>query len=289
MNVRLANAVRAAMRAAAGWLEPRGGRCRVCDAPLSGRRPLAAEADGPPLRAWLCAGCAASIPWIRRPACLRCGRPVFCPDCARHPVRAFELNRSAVRYDAAMREWLALYKYRGSERLERPLAAMMIPAYERLAAAVAASERNARCAGERRGLLGRLRPPQPPRLWRAVTFVPVSRERAEERGFNQAERLAQAVAARARAPLVPLLVRARHGERQSMKGRADRFRNMRGMFGPDEAGVALLRQTDNGCPARILLVDDIYTTGATADACAAAIRESLGARCRVYVLTWARS
>lgn len=63
----------------------------------------------------ICQSCYRNIPWIGKPRCLRCGRGIGCPDCIRTGMedRSFVLNRSAVIYDARMREWLAQYKYRG--------------------------------------------------------------------------------------------------------------------------------------------------------------------------------
>jgi Predicted amidophosphoribosyltransferases len=300
-------------------LGPPDARCLVCGGRRLGQPPQ--TAGGLRLGDWLCAGCSARIPWIRRPACPRCGRPVFCPDCVRRPVRAFEMNRSAVRYNDDMKEWLALYKFRGDERYGEVLAEMLLPAYERLTAEVSA-EAGGGDAGAYRALFsspmnwpdrsrmghpyaassmtGRRSDRLPEsrsggQIWHAVTYVPVGRERAEERGFNQSERLARAAAMRANAPLLPLLRRLRDSGKQSQRGRAERLRAMRAVFGPDEAGIGRLAEAAalSGCrpdaPMRILLVDDIYTTGSTAEACAEAIRAAVPFPVRIYVLTWARS
>jgi predicted amidophosphoribosyltransferase len=132
-------------------------------------------------------------------------------------------------------------------------------------------------------------------IWHAVTCVPVSRERAEERGFNHAERLARAAAEWADAPLLPLIRRLVDGGKQSQRGRAERLRAMRAVFASDEAEIRRLAARvvrtglPPGEPLRILLVDDIYTTGATSEACAMAIRAAAPCPVRIYVLTWARS
>jgi predicted amidophosphoribosyltransferase len=300
----------------ADLLGPPDARCLVC----GGRR------GGSPARSldgWLCADCQRRIPWIRRIACPRCGRPVFCPDCVRQPVRAFEMNRSAVRYSDEMKAWLKLYKFRGDERYGGLLAEMLFPAYVRLTAeAAAASGRadKAAIAGtpeggqvqwpNRSGEAGRrcgsgmfdAEPARPVAgrrsgrgIWHAVTCVPVSRERAEERGFNHAERLARAAAEWADAPLLPLIRRLVDGGKQSQRGRAERLRAMRAVFASDEAEIRRLAARvvrtglPPGEPLRILLVDDIYTTGATSEACAMAIRAAAPCPVRIYVLTWARS
>lgn len=300
-------------------LGPPDARCLVCGGRRDGRP--ARMPDGLRLGDWLCAGCLSRIPWIRRTACPRCGRPVFCPDCVRQPVRAFDMNRSAVRYTDEMKGWLALYKFRGDERYGGLLAEMLMPAYERLTAEASAAARAegrggramafpgphragpAKHPGRSAGLsmpVMRLIRPSPGsrsagRVWHAVTYVPVSRERAEERGFNQAERLARAAAMRADAPLLPLVRRLRDSGKQSQRGRAERLRALRAVFGPDEAAIrrlaagAIRAGHRPDAPLRILLVDDIYTTGATAEACAGAIRAASPCPVRIYVLTWARS
>jgi len=125
----------------ADWIGPPDERCLVCGDRRNGLPVPSPEA--PNLERWLCAGCLRRIPWIRRIACPRCGRPVFCPDCIRRPVRAFAMNRSAVRYSDDMKAWLKLYKFRGDERYGDLLAEMLLPAYERLTAEAAAASRRA--------------------------------------------------------------------------------------------------------------------------------------------------
>jgi predicted amidophosphoribosyltransferase len=108
-----------------------------------------------------------------------------------------------------------------------------------------------------------------------LTFVPSDGDRKLRRGHNPAERLARSLAARWQIECRPLLERTRRG-RQRGSTRAERRGNVRGAF----------RATAR-VPAHILLVDDVYTTGATASAAASALRAA-GAR-RVEVVTFARA
>jgi len=110
----------------------------------------------------------------------------------------------------------------------------------------------------------------------AVTWVPLSSRRRARRGFDQAELLARAVAARSGLPVVRLLRRVRETRAQARLAGADRRRALSGAFASAHAA-----------PRRILLVDDVLTTGSTAAACADVLRAS-GAR-RVVLLTAARS
>jgi ComF family protein len=109
----------------------------------------------------------------------------------------------------------------------------------------------------------------------AVTFVPADRDRLLLRGHNPAQHLAEALGARWQLPVVALL--ARESGRAPQKGLtlAERRRNVRGAF--TSAGPA---------PSTVVLVDDVYTSGATASAAATALRKG-GAR-RVEVVTFAR-
>jgi ComF family protein len=109
-----------------------------------------------------------------------------------------------------------------------------------------------------------------------VTWVPLSRRRRARRGFDQAEVIAAAVATHLHLPVRSLLRRTRDTRAQARKGGADRRRALRDAF------VATAEP-----PGRVVLVDDVLTTGATAAACAAVLA-GRGAR-RVSVLTAARA
>lgn len=107
-----------------------------------------------------------------------------------------------------------------------------------------------------------------------VTFVPADRTRKLERGHNPAERLARELALAWELPCEPLLER-RRSERQ--RGRsAEERRSMRGAF-----------RSTASVPRRVALIDDVYTTGATASAASTALRAA-GAR-HVEVVTFART
>ncbi|ANS76103.1 hypothetical protein AWM70_17195 [Paenibacillus yonginensis] len=247
----------------------------------------------------LCPDCAGAIPWIKAPRCPICGRGIGCPDCTRGDwavERSFVLNRSAVLYDERMREWLGQYKYRGRESLAPLFGKMMIQAYNRL-------EQEMRDSW------------QDP-SWRidAVTCVPVSPSRLLERGFNQAEHLAEAVAGRTGAAYIPLLERSRDTEKQSLKSRSERLKDMKKVFVPGPGAADQLNQLMEGFESRrdgrqniaqaqmgqnrykprlrLLLVDDIYTTGSTIGACAEQLQTLVcpsGREAEIYSLTWARS
>ena len=116
----------------------------------------------------------------------------------------------------------------------------------------------------------------PPPSVGVVTFVPADHDRRLERGHAPPQALAAAVAERWSLPVAALLSRTRRLPRQRGLTLAERRRNVAGAF------VA-----KNHVPRSVCLVDDVYTTGATANACASALRRG-GAR-EVHVVSLARA
>jgi predicted amidophosphoribosyltransferase len=109
----------------------------------------------------------------------------------------------------------------------------------------------------------------------AITFVPPDRDRLLQRGHHPAARLARELGARWELPARALLERPRTSSRQRGASLAERRKNVRGAF------------RANGSPRAVCLVDDVYTSGATASAAAAALRKA-GAK-EVHVVTLART
>jgi ComF family protein len=111
----------------------------------------------------------------------------------------------------------------------------------------------------------------------AVMPVPLAPSRLRERGYNQSERIASALAIRWRLPVWDgVLERARATETQTRLTPAERLANVSGAFRAREMARDTLRN------AHVVLVDDVVTTAATLNACAAALLEG-GARTLSYV------
>ncbi len=110
----------------------------------------------------------------------------------------------------------------------------------------------------------------------ALVFVPGDDDRTLRRGHTPAEALAVELGRRWDIPVEPLVRRSRRIERQRGLSLKERRRNVTGAFAPARAA-----------PARVCLVDDVYTSGATAGAAASALRKG-GAR-HVDVVTLARA
>jgi len=157
---------------------------------------------------------------------------------------------AAFRYEGPLRRALQRLKYGGAGRLASPLATAALPAFDDLTEV---------CG------------PLP------LVPVPVHPIRLRERGYNQAALLARRLAVHRTVPVRELLIRARATTKQHRLDRAARLRNLRGAF--------LMRNAARP-PPRVILVDDILTTSATLEACAAAL---MAAGCdHVYGFTLAR-
>ncbi len=199
----------------------------------------------------------ARLEFITDPVCAACGTPfdidrgpgTRCGACLETPPR-FAAARAGVAYAGSARKVLLGFKHGDRQHL----AAVMAPQLLR--------------AG---------------RDWLAdgavLVPVPLHRWRLWRRGYNQAALLARAVARRSGATLaVDALVRVRPTVSSKGMGRRARAGNVRGAF--RVARPAVVRGQ------RIVLIDDVLTTGATAEACTRMLLRA-GAR-EVRVLTWAR-
>jgi predicted amidophosphoribosyltransferase len=199
--------------------------------------------------AQVCNGCTTALRPIEPPLCERCGAPTAWPvrRCAECAGRRLAFTRAR-----------AALAY--DDRLRPVVAAWKERGLRRLAGWAAAVVHDSL--------------PRPDAV--CVVFVPGDPDRRLKRGHHAAERLASELAAFWELPLRPLLTRARGSPRQRGLSQLERRRNVAGAFfahGP--------------VPARVALVDDVYTTGATVNAAASALRKG-GAR-GVEVVTFART
>jgi ComF family protein len=208
----------------------------------------------------LCAACWQAIGFLDGPACACCGLPfeldpggeTLCAGCLAAPP-AFDKARAAMRYDDKSRGPILALKH--ADRLD------LAPAFARWL------DRTGRVLLAETDLIMPV-PLHPLRLWR--------------RRYNQSAELARALGRMADKPLdVFALRRIRATPSQgSMVSAKARRRNVRGAFAvPAKRQAAIAGRN-------ILVVDDVFTTGATADACARALKRAGAAK--VFVLALAR-
>ncbi len=212
----------------------------------------------------LCATCAASFERIAAPFCCHCGTPFdpaakarpACPACStgRTPLDA---TRSFGLHTGALRDAVNALKFRGRTRLADPLAELLS------------------------ALVGSHAPDQLP--LESITHVlpvPLHSSRRRHRGFDQAELLATPLAQTINRPIrTDVLMRVRNTAPQVGLGPSERAANVRGAFE--------LRRQLPASGIRALLVDDVYTTGATLKACARALRAANAEA--VYAVTVSRA
>lgn len=217
----------------------------------------------------LCETCSAAFTPIPDPLCMTCGRPVEpeqsgpCRTCEAHLESAgsdwaFDAARSAGIFEGALRLALHRLKYNGGESLGLPLGAYLA---NRLA-------------------VYELFPSEQVGVIDSVLAVPMHPLRERSRGFNQAALLAAPVAEILGVPLLPSKVVRRTRRRPPQVGLSPeaRRRNLKEAFVVPQGEVGSV----NG--RTVLLIDDVFTTGATVNACASALRDAGAARILVATL-----
>ena len=159
---------------------------------------------------------------------------------------------SPLAYRGAVREAIHRYKFSGVRAYARPFGLLM-----------------AQCVQDR--------PEMAPEL---ITWAPLSRKRRRERGYDQGELLARAMAKQLGLPAVPTLVKARHTQPQSGLDSAEARR-------ANALGAYAILNGAEVAGRRVLLADDVVTSGATLSECARTLLEA-GAEC-VWCVTLAQA
>ena len=199
----------------------------------------------------ICRSCLALLtPW-NAPMCPRCGRPFvssvaveglappLCHGC-RRGLYDFDFARSYGAYGTAMARAIVLLKYNQVTPLADWFAGRLLPLAREHASQFAAD---------------------------VVVPVPLHPARQRERGYNQAELIARSLAKRLGLPCRPfLLVRTRPRPEKLRLTLGERWRSVRNAF-----DIRKGAQVDK---LRVLLLDDVMTTGATLDACSRALRQA---------------
>lgn len=203
----------------------------------------------------LCEPCGAAIPSLRSPFCLRCAEEFEgkidgnfeCPNCRKLEFD-FDFARPAVANHPVVLDMIHALKYQKRIHLG--------PELGRIAA---------RSFAEDPRLLEALQGGWP------LVPVPLHRRRELWRYFNQAEEIARPISAITGLLCCPALVRQRGTGSQTRLSRAQRLQNLRGAFALSKQGKALLAKDR---PGGVVLVDDVFTTGATTGECARVLRRA---------------
>lgn len=234
-----------------GWLGALGTlfhppHCAGCDTPTAAGKHL-------------CAGCLAEVEKrrLRQPFCAICSEPFdgaldrafTCPNCHDRRFR-FGSAIATYRSRGLVRDLIHAFKYDGRFELRHPLASWL---------ALGLND-------------ARLREPGID----ALVPVPLHSRRRRERGFNQAQVLAEEIRREVGRPIELLLRRIRYTTTQTNFDRRQRVENLRGAF--DLTPGAQVRDRN------LVLVDDVFTTGSTADECAMVLCQAGAASVRVLTI-----
>lgn len=190
----------------------------------------------------ICISCENKLQLITEPRCKKCSKPIeqdqceYCSDCERKDYH-FEHGYSLWIYDSGIKKSIADFKYRYKKENADYYVEEIIKQY-----------------GD---VISRLSPD-------ALVPVPIHKSKFRERGYNQAEIIANGIGKKLNIPVLPqLLIRNKKTLPQKQLSDKERLKNLQEafIFNKEEASNYL-----NGLN-EILLVDDIYTTGSTIEAC----------------------
>lgn len=209
---------------------------------------------------YLCDDCESKITRIVPPFCAKCSEPFdgaittefACANCAHRKIY-FEAAVSAYRARGIVRHVILNFKYGRQIYLRHLIARWLLAAFD-----------DQRLHDRR---------------FDAIVPVPLHPARERERGFNQAELLAEWLSDHLSVPLRPALERVHYTTTQTAFDRAERMKNLRGAF--------RLRKKADVRSLRMLLIDDVLTTGSTLSECARVLTEA-GAQ-SVHAATAARA
>lgn len=193
----------------------------------------------------VCRSCYKSLPWVTEPRCARCGKPIeeeeeqYCPDCGKKRKGKDVLKKGVAlwEYDARMKRAMADFKYQGCTGDAAFYATQIAREYGK-------------------AIMD----------WRieAIVPVPLHWKKRWYRGYNQAAVLAVELGRQLHLPAYTgLLTRTRYTKPQKGLAAKQRADNVAGAFALTEK-----EREKADSLRRVLLVDDIYTTGATLEECA---------------------
>ena len=196
---------------------------------------------------YLCGDCQQRAPRIVPPFCAKCSEPFpgaitqtfSCANCE-HRVLHFDCAVAAYRSRGLVRRLVHQFKYARQRHLRHPIAAWLRETLH-----------DSRLRG---------------RHFDLIVPVPLHPARQRERGFNQAELLADLLAASINLPTQTVLERTRYTTTQTAYDRAERMENLHGAF--------RLRKNRDVRGLQVLLIDDVLTTGSTLSECARVLRKA---------------
>lgn len=195
----------------------------------------------------ICPTCLEKLTFIKQPSCYRCGKPLssyedeYCYDCKRHP-KQFERGFAVMLYDKYTKFSMTQFKYYNKREFATFYIKEALRLYQEELLSLSIQ---------------------------AIIPVPIHHKKKKERGYNQAELLANALSNYLSIPTFSsILIRSVYTIPQKELSPRERLSNLSKAFfiNPDFQSSCSLLKT-------VLLVDDIYTTGATLEACTRVLKK----------------
>lgn len=190
----------------------------------------------------ICPDCKGKLPYIREPRCMKCSKPLeqeekeYCSDCERKAYQ-FDKGYAIWSYNDRMKQSIANFKYHSKKEYAEFYIEEIIENY---------LDKISRMHVD------------------LIVPIPIHRSKLLERGYNQADLLAKGIGKKTGIPVISdLLLRNKKTVPQKGLSDVERLKNLTGAFGWNEAAARRFNHPID----RVLLVDDIYTTGSTMEAC----------------------
>lgn len=193
---------------------------------------------------YYCLKCYYKLPFVEEKRCLICGRELFgesklCAHCKEHK-RYIDANYPVFVYKGLIKEALLKYKFKGKMWYFKPFSCFL---YEEIKDKVS----NIDC----------------------IVYPPINKKTFYKRGYNQSELIAKELSQKLNIKMLnKCILKTRDNEKQSLMSGKMRYKNVKGVFKIDEKYKNELK---GKC---VLFIDDILTTGATADECAKMLKKA---------------
>ncbi len=203
----------------------------------------------------ICEKCFQKLEILSGEICLKCGEPVVkgntkCDSCKEMDY-CFDENRSYSAYLETSAIIIKSLKYNGNKYISKYIANMLL---------------------ENKKYFDDVD---------YITFVPISKERLNERDFNQAEEIARGVSAGINVPLVDALDKIKENTHQAGLTRKERIKNIVGTIDVKKSAESVVKNKT------VLVIDDVFTTGSTLSECAKVLKKK--GVSKVKTLTFAKT
>lgn len=208
---------------------------------------------------YICADCEKKLRKIEPPVCIKCSKPInydscnlLCPDCSALD-RSFEMSKSPFLYEGKIKDSIYSFKYYNKTYFYKFFGNFLLTFMNN----------------------------NDYTNFDYIVSVPLHKSKMRTRGYNQSELIAKYLSDKLFIPYADALKRTKRTIKQSQQSKEDRRKNIKGAF-----IIKSPNKNEQIKNSNVLLVDDVYTTGSTADECSKTLL-NFGVS-KVYVITIAR-